>query len=105
MSAEDDLRTLAHRIVRATAERVGPFTPARRAHLLLAARQLLEECSPPERAEWSRAFGVRMRRPERCGRAGAVRRRPPLRRRPPVTATFGGGRDRTLRRASALGVR
>jgi hypothetical protein len=56
---EADLRALAHRIVRAGDERAGPFTTARRARLLLAARQLLDECSPPERAESLRAFGAR----------------------------------------------
>src|SRR5262245_17331448 len=38
---EDEVRTLAHRIVRAIEERDGPLTPARRARFLLATRQLL----------------------------------------------------------------
>ena len=59
MIAAADVRQLAHRIVRAADEREGPFTPARRARLLLAARQLVEDCSPSEQAEWLRAFRVR----------------------------------------------
>ena len=63
MATEDDLRTLAHRIVSAASLRAGRLTPARRARLLLAARQLVDECSPAERAEWLRAFKVWPRRP------------------------------------------
>jgi hypothetical protein len=59
MTREDGIRTLAHRVVRVAEERAGPLTAARRARLLLAARSILEECSPREWDEWLRAFGVR----------------------------------------------
>ena len=56
---DEELRALARRIVAAADRLEGPFTPARRARLLLAARQLIEECPPAERATWLRAFLVR----------------------------------------------
>ena len=58
MIADAELRELAHRIVRAADQREGPLTPARRARLLLAARQLIEGSSPSTQAEWLRAFRV-----------------------------------------------
>jgi hypothetical protein len=54
-----DLRELARRIVFAADEQAGPFTPARRARLLLAARQLVEASSPEDQVDWLRAFRAR----------------------------------------------
>jgi hypothetical protein len=56
---ESDQRELAHRIVHALDQRDGPFTPARRARLMLAVREVIEQCPPRQQAEWLKAFGVR----------------------------------------------